>query len=90
MKNTTKKDVTCAVRIPRALYDNLAEAAKIEGASLSDVVRSAISDKIQKIRDQELQRRLKAEKVRSQLESLVKDDPDSKDRVEDILKLLEA
>tara|TARA_B100000902_G_scaffold1982_1_gene2547 strand:- start:2761 stop:3033 length:273 start_codon:yes stop_codon:yes gene_type:complete len=90
MKNTQKKDVTCAVRIPRALYDNLTEAAQIDGGSLSDVIRSAIVDKIQLIRDQELQRRLKAEKVRSQLEDMVGDSPGGQDRVDDILKLLEA
>ena len=71
MKSNQKKDVTCAVRIPRALYDSLTEAAEIDGGSLSDVIRSAIVEKIQLIRDQELQRRLKAEKVRSQLEDMV-------------------
>ena len=87
---STKKDVTCAVRIPRALYDNLSEAAEIEGSSLSDVIRSAIVNKIQMIRDGELQRRIKAETVRKQLEDLVQDSPESRGRVEDILKLMEA
>lgn len=88
---STKKDVTCAVRIPKALYDNLVDAAEIDGSSLSDVMRSAFVDKIQAIRDQELQRRVKAEKLRSQLKDIVNsDDPNSKDRVDEILRLLES
>tara|TARA_A100001037_G_scaffold294800_1_gene313034 strand:- start:517 stop:792 length:276 start_codon:yes stop_codon:yes gene_type:complete len=90
MSKDNKKDVTCAVRIPKSLYDHMSEAADLAGLNMSDLMRSAFVDKIQSIRDEEVQKRIKAEKVRNQLEEMIKDSPDSEKRVNDILRLLDS
>lgn len=43
------KDITCAVRLPKTMYENLIKAAHIEGSSLSDVIRDALIKKMDSI-----------------------------------------
>jgi uncharacterized protein (DUF1778 family) len=85
------KDITCAVRIPRSLYESLTLAAKVVNSSLSDVIRDAIVEKIELIKMQEVEKRLKNEKIRAQLEELAKNGGSSSGgRIDDIMDLLEA
>lgn len=64
------KDITCAVRLPQSLYSALSETAKITNSSLSDIMRDAIVEKVETIREQEIARRLKKEQIRAQIEKL--------------------
>ena len=85
------KDITFAVRIPRSLYESLTLAAKLVNSSLSDVIREAIVEKIEIIKQQEVDKRLKNEKIRAQLEELAKNGGSpGNDRIDDIMDLLEA
>jgi hypothetical protein len=85
------KDITCAVRLPQSLYKALSDVAKITNSSLSDVMRDAIVEKIDSIRDAEIARRLKKERIRAQIEKLGID-PSSKSKAEidALMELLEA
>lgn len=64
------KDITCAVRLPQSLYNSLSEAAKLTGSSLSDIMREAIIEKIDSINSIEIDKRLKKEGIRAQIEKL--------------------
>ena len=91
-KNTREhKDVTCAVRIPPSLYAQLQQAAEITQSSLSDLIREAMIEKINEIKERELERRLKHEKIRAQLAELSSEyGTGSNKRIQDIVDLLEA
>ena len=85
------KDITCAVRLPQSLYSALSETAKITNSSLSDIMRDAITEKLDKIRDQEIARRLKKEQIKAQIEKLGID-PNSRNKgeIDTLLSLMEA
>lgn len=85
------KDITCAVRLPQSLYRALSEAAKITNSSLSDVMREAIVDKIETIREAEISKRLRREEIKARIEKLGID-PKSKSKadIDALLSLMEA
>jgi len=85
------KDITCAVRLPQSLYQSLSNAAKITNSSLSDIMRDAIIEKVDSIRETEIAKRLKKEQIRAQVEKLGID-PNSrnKEEIDALLGLLEA
>jgi len=53
------KDITCAVRLPKTMYDNLVKAANIEGLSLSDIIRDALIRKMEAIFERQREKMLK-------------------------------
>ena len=53
------KDITCAVRLPKTMYDNLCKAATIEGLSLSDVIRDALIRKMEAVFERQREKQLK-------------------------------
>ena len=84
------KDVTCAVRLPKSLYDSLVKAAEMINSSLSDVIREAIVTKIELIKEELLQKQLKNDELRKKLADLAEDgDPMSRKRIQDIMELIE-
>lgn len=85
------KDITCAVRLPASLYQSLSDVAKITNSSLSDIMREAIIEKIDAIRDKELAKRLKKEEIKARLKNLGIDEGSrSNEEIEALLALLEA
>jgi hypothetical protein len=69
----------------------LSDAAKITNSSLSDIMRDAIVEKIDSIRNDEIARRLKKEQIRAQIEKLGVDPKGkSKGDIDALLSLLEA
>jgi len=64
------KDITCAVRLDKALYQALNDVAELEHSSLSDVIRSALVDKIDAIRKKHIDRLIEDERLQVQLENL--------------------
>ena len=61
------KDITCAVRLPKTMYDNLCRAATIEGLSLSDVIRDALIRKMEAIFEKEREKQLKEAEFESKM-----------------------
>ena len=61
------KDITCAVRLPKTMYDNLCKAATIEGLSLSDVIRDALIRKMEAIFEKEREKQLKEAEFESKM-----------------------
>lgn len=85
------KDITCAVRLPQSLYQSLSNAAKITNSSLSDIMREAIVEKLDQIREQELARTLRRAEIEAKVAKLGLDkDSKSKAELEALLDLLEA
>ncbi len=85
------KDVTCAVRIPPSLYTSLKQAAHLAQLSLSDVIRSAIVNQIEIIKQEEIEKTLKDQKTRAQLtELLASGDTKSQDKINEIMELMKA
>jgi uncharacterized protein (DUF1778 family) len=83
------KDITCAVRLNRSLYAALNDAAEIENSSLSDIIRQALTDKIEEIRRKNLSRRLEAQKLQTQLDALKEGaDPEAMQRLQEIEQLV--
>ena len=61
------KDITCAVRLPKTMYDNLVRAANIEGLSLSDIIRDALIRKMEAIFEKEREKQLKEAEFESKM-----------------------
>lgn len=64
------KDITCAVRVPKTLYDQLCEVAKAENSSLSDIIRSSIAARLEIHADKEMERQLKEARLEAELRKL--------------------
>ena len=85
------KDITCAVRLPQSLYQSLSNAAKITNSSLSDIMREAIVEKLDQIREKELARTLRRAEIEAKVAKLgLGKDSKSKEELEALLDLLEA
>jgi len=61
------KDITCAVRLPKTMYDNLCKAAKVEGSSLSDIIRDALVRKMEDVFDKQREKMLKEAEFEAQM-----------------------
>ena len=61
------KDITCAVRLPKTMYDNLCKAASVEGSSLSDIIRDALIRKMESIFDKQREKMLKEAEFEAQM-----------------------
>lgn len=61
------KDITCAVRLPKTMYDNLCKAATIEGLSLSDIIRDALIRKMEVIFEKQREKQLKEAEFESKM-----------------------
>ena len=64
------KDITCAVRLPKTMYDRLCQAAEMENSSLSDIIREGLTEKMNKVFDQHVEKELKEARIMSELEKL--------------------
>ena len=64
------KDITCAVRLPKTMYDKLCRAADMENSSLSDIIREGLIEKIDSVFDQHVQKEMKEHKIKAELERL--------------------
>lgn len=64
------KDITCAVRLPRSMYEALGHCAKVENTSLSDVIREALVEKMSQVEEKERQRVLKEAEYEARLREL--------------------
>jgi hypothetical protein len=64
------KDITCAVRLPQTMYNQLCDVAKTENSSISDVIRSSLLTRIELFGDQRMDRELKAAKLEAELRKL--------------------
>ena len=85
------KDITCAVRLPQSLYQSLSNAAKKTNSSLSDIMREAIVEKLDQIRERELAKTLRRAEIESKVAKLgLGTDSKSKAELEALLDLLEA
>lgn len=61
------KDITCAVRLPKTMYDNLCKAASVEGSSLSDIIRDALVRKMEAVFDKQREKMLKEAEFEAQM-----------------------
>lgn len=64
------KDITCAVRLPQTMYNQLCDVAKTENSSISDVIRSSLLTRIELFDDQRMDKELKAAKLEAELRKL--------------------
>lgn len=64
------KDITCAVRLPKSMYQALGQCAKVENTSLSDIIREALVDKMNKVEEKERERVLKDAEYEARLREL--------------------
>lgn len=64
------KDITCAVRLPQTMYEQLCEVATSENSSISDVIRSSLLTRIESFQDKIMERELKAAKLEAELRKL--------------------
>lgn len=64
------KDVTCAVRLPKTMYDRLCQAAEMEKSSLSDIIREGLIEKMDKVFEQHAEKELNAARIRVEIEKL--------------------
>ena len=64
------KDITCAVRLPKTMYDKLCRAADMENSSLSDIIREGLIEKIDSVFEQHVQKEMKEHKIKAELEKL--------------------
>lgn len=64
------KDVTCAVRLPQTMYEQLCEVARKENSSISDVIRSSLVTRIEEFADKDMERQLKAAQLEAELRKL--------------------
>ena len=64
------KDITCAVRLPKTMYDQLCEVAKAENSSLSDIIRSSIVARLEIHADKAMERQLKEARLEAELRKL--------------------
>lgn len=85
------KDITCAVRLPQSLYSALSDAAKMTNSSLSDIMREAIVDKLDLIREAEIAKTLRRAEIEAKVAKLgLGKDSKSKAELDALLDLLEA
>ena len=85
------KDITCAVRLPQSLYSALSDAAKMTNSSLSDIMREAIVDKLDSIREAEIAKTLRRAEIEARVAKLgLGKDSKSKAELDALLDLLEA
>lgn len=85
------KDITCAVRLPQSLYSALSDAAKMTNSSLSDIMREAIVDKLDSIREAQLAKSLRRAEIEAKVAKLgLGTDSKSKAELDALLDLLEA
>lgn len=85
------KDITCAVRLPQSLYSALSDAAKMTNSSLSDIMREAIVDKLDLIREAEIAKTLRRAEIEARVAKLgLGKDSKSKAELDALLDLLEA
>lgn len=64
------KDVTCAVRLPKTMYDKLQMCADMEGSSLSDIIREGLIEKMDKVFEQHAEKELQQARLRAEVEEL--------------------
>ena len=64
------KDITCAVRLPRSMYQALGRCAKVENTSLSDIIRDALVAKMDEVQEKERERILKEAEYEAKLRDL--------------------
>jgi len=64
------KDITCAVRLPRSMYQALGRCAKVENTSLSDIIREALVEKMKQVEEAERERVLKEAEYEARLREL--------------------
>lgn len=64
------KDITCAVRLPQTMYDQLCEVAKSENSSISDVVRSSIVARLEIHAEKAMEKQLKEARLEAELRKL--------------------
>lgn len=64
------KDITCAVRLPKSMYDQLCEVAKSENSSISDVIRSSIVVRLEEHAEKEMEKQLKEARLQAELRKL--------------------
>lgn len=64
------KDITCAVRLPKTMYERLHLLAKQQNSSLSDIIRDALVTKMDELEDEIIERKLKEARRRAQIEEL--------------------
>ncbi len=62
------KDITCAVRLPKTMYDRLHGLAKQNSSSLSDIIRDALVTKMDELEEQILERKIKEARRRAMVE----------------------
>jgi len=64
------KDITCAVRLPRSMYDALDNCAKLKKTSLSDIIRDALVAKMDEVQAEEREKILKEAEYEARLREL--------------------
>lgn len=64
------KDITCAVRLPRSMYQALGRCAKVENTSLSDIIRDALVAKMDEVLEKERERIIKEAEYEAKLRDL--------------------
>jgi hypothetical protein len=64
------KDVTCAVRLPKTMYDKLCQAAEMEESSLSDIIREGLIEKMDIVFKQHAEKELQQARLRAEVEEL--------------------
>lgn len=64
------KDVTCAVRLPKTMYDRLCQAAEMEKSSLSDIIREGLIEKMDKVFEEHVEKELQQARIRAEIEKL--------------------
>lgn len=85
------KDITCAVRLPQSMYSQLSEVANMTNSSLSDIMRDAIVEKIEKIKEELIQKKLKRAEIVAKVKKLgLASKSKSNDEIAALLDLLEA
>ena len=85
------KDITCAVRLPQSLYSALSNAAKITNSSLSDIMREAIVEKLDKIQEGQIAKTLRRAEIEAKVAKLGLDTGSrSRAEIDALLELLEA
>ena len=88
-KRAGPKDITCAVRLDRALYQQLNDVAELEHCNLSDIIRGALVDRIDSIRKKHIDRLIEDERLQMQLDALKSGDLDANraERLDALAKL---
>ena len=64
------KDIICAVRLPKTMYDRLHALARQQNSSLSDIMRDALVVKMEQLEDEFVERKLKEARRRAELTEL--------------------